>query len=349
MEVYKEKFGRKDNQTVYSYTIKNDNGLELSCINYGGIITKILVPDRDGNIENIVLGFDTIEEYDKHSQFFGAIIGRFAGRIKGGRLNLNDQDYKLSQNENKNHLHGGFKGFSTVFWDSKIIEKENEITILLSYLSPDGEEGYPGNLNMNVSYSLNNKNELKITYNGISDKKTIVNLTNHSYFNLSGDLKRDILDHNLMINSSKYIEVTNDLVPSGNIVDVEETEFDFQKGRKVKDGVSSSHQQNIIVQNGYDHPFILNENHNGEIVLVDYYSGRRLMVETDEPCVVLYTGNKLEGSYSIRGVKSQNYLGLCLETQGPPDSIHHPHFNYSILEAGKEYKTSTKYSFGVLM
>ena len=348
MEVYKEKFGYKDNQPIYLFKVRNEKGLELSCINYGCIITKILAPDRDGKIENIVLGFDTLEQYENNSSFFGAVVGRFAGRIKDGKFKLDNNEYLVSQNENPNHLHGGNKGFSSVVWDSNVIEKENEVIIEFSYFSPDGEEGYPGNLKIKVMYTLNNENELTISYNGFSDKKTLLNVTNHSYFNLCGNLKRNTLDHELTINSSRFIELNKDLLPTGNILGVEGTAFDFKEGRKVRDGVASTHPQNILAQKGYDHPFILDANHQGEIRLVDYDSGRKLIVETDEPVVVLYTGNKLENDSYLRGVKACNYLGLCLETQGPPDSVNHPNFDSAILEVGKEYNSKTKYSFGLI-
>jgi aldose 1-epimerase len=341
MEVKQEKFGEKDGQTVHSFTLKNDNGMKVSCINYGCIITKMLVPDQNGKLENIVLGFDSIEEYDQYSPYFGAVVGRVAGRIKKGQFELDGKGYMLAQNENQNHLHGGPKGFSTVLWNSSVIENDKEAGVRFSYRSPDGEEGYPGNLEMNVTYILNNDNELVITYNGVSDQTTLLNVTNHSYFNLSGDLKRDILDHTLTMKSDQFIELNNELLPTGNLIDVENTVFDFREGRKIHDGAQSSHPQNILAGQGYDHPFLLSANHQQEITLVDEESGRKLVIETDEPSVVLYTGNQLEDHFQIRGVQSRKHLGLCLETQGPPDSIHHPHFKSAILEKGKKYNSRT--------
>ena len=349
MQVKKELFGFIDGQPITLFTVKNENGFELSCINYGCIITKILASDRDGKIENTVLGFDTIEEYDKNPHFLGAIIGRFSGRIKNGAFNLNGNDYEVTKNEGKNHLHGGNKGFSRILWDSKVIEKEDEIIIEFTYLSPDGEEGYPGNLEMKVNYIINrNKNEFTINYSGISDKKTLLNVTSHTYFNLSGDLKRDILDHDLTIDSNEFIELNDELLPTGNLVPVDHSVFDFRKERRICEGVNSNHQQSVLAEKGYDHPFILGANQQGLILLVDHESGRKLEIETTEPTVVLYTGNKLDDTYLIRGVKSRNYLGLCLETQRPPDSINHPHFHSALLNEGEEYRTETRYSFGIV-
>lgn len=189
MKVVKEEFGSKDNQTVFLFNLINNYGVEIGCINYGCIITKIITPDKDGNFENIVVGYDTLNEYEKDSYFLGAAIGRVAGRIKAGSFELDGHTYSLAQNENNNHLHGGIKGFNQVIWDAEIIESEQEAAVRFTYLSPNGEEGYPGNLKVSVTYTLNNKNEFSIHYSGISDEKTLLNMTNHSYFNLSGDLK----------------------------------------------------------------------------------------------------------------------------------------------------------------
>ncbi|MCG7336542.1 galactose mutarotase [Sporosarcina sp. ACRSM] len=345
MEVKKKLFGMIDKQPVFLYTVKNQRGFELSCLDYGGIITEIRTPDREGKIENVVLGFDTLGEYHNNPHYIGAVVGRFAGRIKNGVVYLDRNDYRITTNENNHHLHGGYKGFSQVLWDSTVIEKENEISIIFSYVSPDGEEGYPGNLEIKMTYTITVDNELIISYWGTSDKKTILNPTNHTYFNLSGDLKRSILDHELKISSRQFIELNEELLPTGKVLAVEQTVFDFQKGRAVRDGVKSTHPQTVLATNGYDHPFLLNENQHQEIVLKDHKSGRKLVVETTEPAVIVYTGNKLEGDYTIRGKKAQNHLGLCLETQAPPDSIKHPQFHSSILDVGEVYESMTKYTF----
>ncbi|QFF97608.1 galactose mutarotase [Psychrobacillus glaciei] len=349
MKLTKKLFGFINEQPVTLFTIKNNKGFEVSCMDYGCIITEILAPDRFGKIENTVLGFGSLEEYEGNSYFLGAVVGRFAGRIKRGSFNLEGNVYQVKTNENNNHLHGGHKGFSHVLWDSKVIKCEHKTAVEFSYFSPDGEEGYPGNLKMKVVYTIyNGSNDLVITYSGISDKKTLINVTNHTYFNLSGNLERDILDHELTIDSQQFIELNEELLPTGNLVPVDHSVFDFRQGRKISDGVESNHPQNILVGNGYDHPFLLNKSETHAIVLVDHESGRKLVLETTEPSVVLYTGNNLEGSYSTEGVELQNYLGVCLETQSPPDSIHHQHFQSSIVREGEVFKSKTKYSFGLI-
>ncbi len=348
MEILQQVFGEIEGEQVVHYTLKNDKGLEVSCIDFGCVITKILVPDRNGKIENIVLGFESIEEYKKNPPFFGAVCGRVAGRIKGASFELEGMTYELAKNDGENHLHGGTKGYSHVLWKSKSFENENEVGVEFSYTSPDGEEGYPGTLELKVVYTLNNENEFLISYYGQTDKTTLVNLTNHTYFNLSGNAKRSIIDHSLTLKCDQYIQLNNELLPTGELVDVTESSFDFREGRKIRDGIESTNPQNVLAGNGYDHPFLFSSNHNQEIKLVDEESGRQLMMETDEPSVVLYTGNMLNGNFHVPGVSSSNYYGLCLETQGPPDAIHHPHFASSVLEKGKEYKTTTKFKFSTL-
>ncbi|MFC3884503.1 aldose epimerase family protein [Bacillus songklensis] len=348
MEITKETFGQLNDQTIYAYTMKNKNNIEVVCLNYGCVITKLMTPDADGNLENIVLGFDCIEDYIDFSPYFGAVIGRVAGRIANAEFELDGKTYKLAQNDQRNHLHGGIRGFSHVVWDTKVIENENDArSIEFTYASPDGEEGYPGNVTVKVIYTLNDQNELLISYEGTTEQKTLLNLTNHTYFNLGGNLKRDILDHTLNMKSDRFVELREDLIPTGNFLDVENTVFDFRKGRKIKDGVNSDHIQNSIAGGGYDHPFLLNTNNDQEVILYDEESGRCITIETDQPDVVLYTGSQLEDDYSMRGVQSRKYLGLCLETQGLPDAIHHPRFPSGILDKGEVYRSITKYTFGV--
>jgi aldose 1-epimerase len=347
MKVNMRTFGELNGQTITAFTMVNDAGMEVESINYGCIVTKLLVLDKQGKLENVVLGFDTIEEYIEHSPYFGAVVGRFAGRIKGAEFSL-DASYTLAKNNGGNHLHGGLKGFDKVLWKPEIKENSDSISIEFSYLSKDGEEGYPGNLQMKVTYTLTNNNEFIISYEGVSDKKTLLNVTNHSYFNLSGDLKRDILDHVLTIKSDRFVELDQELIPTGEILPVENTPFDFKEGRPIKDGVESKHPQNILAGKSYDHPFLLAENFNQEIVLHDEESGRVLTIETDQPGVVLYTGNQLSTDFSIRGIQSRRYLGLCLETQGLSDSIHHPHFPSSIVNKDEVFQSTTKYSLRIV-
>jgi len=348
MNIRKEEFGKLEDATVYAYTLENDRGVKVACLDYGCTITKIITPDRNGKLENIVLGYDELEGYLNNSAYFGSVVGRVAGRIGGAEFTLNGNTYSLAKNENGNHLHGGVKGFDKVIWDVETEENAAEVSVKFSYVSPDGEEGYPGNLKMNVTYTLNKNNELSIQYEGISDETTLLNVTNHSYFNLSGDLKRDILDHELTLKSDQYLELQDDLLPTGKFADVEGTPFDFRQGRLIRSGAESDYPQNKLAGGGYDHPFVLNANRNEEIILKDPHSGRQMIVETDEVGVVVYTSNQLSGDDEIYGVIPRKYLGICLETQGLPDAIHHDHFPSWILEKDKPYSSVTTFKFSIV-
>ena len=348
MAIKKELFAQLDDKKIYSYTLKNQQGMEVACIDYGCVITSISAPDAKGKLENVVLGFNTLEDYQKYSPYFGAVCGRVAGRITRGQFELNGKKYQLATNNGDHHLHGGLEGFDKVVWNSTTVETDDELTAVFSHLSKDGEEGYPGNVEMTVKYTLTNNNEFIITYEGETDETTLLNVTNHTYFNLSGNAKRDILNHRLELKSDQFLELNNGLVPSGEQLTVEGTPFDFRKGRKIIDGTTSTHPQNQLAGAGYDHPFLLNENNQSEIVLVDDESGRCLMIETDQPCVVLYTGTQLQDDFKIGDVQSRKYLGLCLETQGVPDAINHAHFPSVVLEKDRKYHSQTKYSFGIV-
>ncbi|MBS4192100.1 galactose mutarotase [Bacillus sp. FJAT-49705] len=345
MKIIERLFGHYKGESVKEYTLYNDSGMSVSCLNYGCIISKIMVPDRNGNVENIVLGFEDFNAYLKWSPYFGAIVGRVAGRIKGASFNLDGKKYSLAANDNHNHLHGGKEGLSSVIWKTEKMEEENAIGLKFFYHSSDGEEGYPGNLDVTVSYLLTNDNELKITYEGKTDKKTLVNLTNHSYFNLSGNLKRDCLEHSLQLETDFFLELSPDFTPTGRLLDAKNTPFDFKQGRKLKDGIHSSHPQNVLVGQGYDHPLVFANDGEHTMVLREEESGRTLLVTTDQPCVVLYSGNQLEGPFSISDVPARKYLGVCLETQVFPDAINHPDFPSIILEREELYYSTTKYRF----
>ncbi|MGV3465829.1 MAG: aldose epimerase family protein [Heyndrickxia sp.] len=345
MDISKTNFGILDGQEVNAFTLTNDSGMSMTCLNYGCIITKILVPDKNGMLENVVLGFDSVEDYLQYSPYFGAVIGRVAGRIKGAAFELDGEVFRLATNEKGNHLHGGTKGFSHVIWEAKDFQDDEGIGIIFTYQSPDGDEGYPGQLNVKVTYLLTNNNQLNISYEAQSDQKTIVNLTNHSYFNLSGDVKADILNHQLTMNSKEILELNDLLLPTGRVLDVTGTAFDFREGRILKDGTLSTHPQNVLAGNGYDHPFVLNGKGERVITLADTESGRSLRVETDQPSVVIYTSNQLEGDFHLSGVQARKYLGVCLETQGYPDAIHHPHFPSIVLDKDEIYRSTTTYQF----
>ncbi|MEH7116768.1 aldose epimerase family protein [Neobacillus vireti] len=345
MKIENHQFGRYDEMDVIEYTLSNDSGMTVSCLNFGCVITKILVPDRNGIVENVVLGFETFADYPKSSPYFGAVCGRVAGRIKGASFELDGKEYVLRQNEAPNHLHGGVKGFDSVIWNVEEVEGENAVGLKFSYLSLDGEEGYPGNLEITVTYLLTNDNELKVAYEAKTDKKTLVNLTNHSYFNLSGNIKRDCSEHVLQLDSGRFLELAPDLMPTGEMVETANTPFDFTKGRKLKDGMESTYPQNVLVGKGYDHPLVFSKEGDNRIVLSEEESGRVLEITTDQPCVVLYTSNMLEGEFEISGVKARKYLGVCLETQGLPDAIHHSNFPSVILNPEDVYLARTTYRF----
>jgi aldose 1-epimerase len=348
MEMKERVFGYIEGEPVIEYTLSNDLGMSVVCLNYGCVISKIIVPDRHGNYENVVLGFDELEDYLQSSHYFGAVVGRVAGRIKGASFELDGKVYSVTENQPPNHLHGGRKGFSSVIWKTEklaVVENDDAVGLKFYYRSPDSEEGYPGNLDTIVTYQLNNQNEFKITYEAKTNQKTIVNLTNHSYFNLSGNMKRDCLEHKLQLDCEHFLELNENFIPTGRLLETADSVFDFSKGRFVREGVFSENPQNLLVGKGYDHPLIFKEAGVNVIELSDEESGRCLQVTTDQPCVVFYSGNQLEGSYSIYGKKAQNYLGVCLETQGYPDAIHHPQFPSIVLKPNHTYQTSTSYRF----
>lgn len=347
MKISESVVGKHDGQTIVAHTIENAAGMQVTSINYGCTITKIVVPDRRGTLENVVLGFDTIEEYQANSAYFGSVIGRHAGRIAGGHFELDGKTYELAQNNNGNHLHGGLKGFDRTVWDVEVLQEKDSVSLCYRYESKDGEEGYPGNVGVSITYTLTNANEIFLSYEGISDARTILNMTNHTYFNLSGELKHTIEDHTLKMKSDHFLELNEGLIPTGEMIHVDHTVFDFREGRRIQEGVVSEHPQNVLVGNGYDHPFMLTSNQSELIELYDEESGRLLVIETNQPAVVLYTGTQLGNDYEIRGRKSQKYLGLCLETQGVPDAIHHSHFPSTLVDKGQVYRSETKWSFRI--
>lgn len=323
-------------RTVKAYTVQTD-GMELTCIEYGCTITKLVTPDRNGKKENIVLGYDTIEEYVQYSPYFGAVIGRNAGRIANAQFEIDGVIYHLAKNDGENNLHGGPNGFHQVIWYSTVKKDQDSVSIIFSYVSTDGEEGFPGTVTATVTYTITKQNELIIDYEAKSDQKTIINLTNHTYFNLSGDLKRTIVDHQLTLDSDYFFELDEQFIPTERKA-VTGTCFDFRNGQALKAGIFSQDPQIQVVGQGYDHPFLLSGKKT--IMLIDQESGRKVEVQTEEPCVVLYTGNSLSNDFSIRGRWCEKYLGVCLETQKPPNQI-----NQLIVDANETYRTWTKYTF----
>ena len=313
------------------YTLSNRQGVEVSITNYGGAVTSIKVPDRDGVFGDVVLGYDTIDEYLRNPRYLGALIGRHANRIARGRFTLNGVEYQLAQNNGENHLHGGNRGFDKRVWEAS----QTEAGLSLEYFSEDGEENYPGNLTVSVQYSLSDENELRIEYRAVCDRDTICNLTNHSYFNLA--CGGDILGHELTLHASGFTPVGEDLIPTGEIQSVDGTRMDFRTARVIGNG-------------GYDHNFVLDDWDHGSLRLVarlrEPKSGRVMEVLTTEPGIQFYSGNFLDGSLKGKGgVAYEKYAGLCLETQHFPDTPNHPNFPTTVLRAGDEYRQTTIYKF----
>ncbi len=345
-------FGKTGGGTpVDQFKLSNSKGIEIAIINYGGIITSIRTPDKSGKFADIALGFASLEGYLGSHPYFGALIGRYGNRIAKGEFKLNGQTYKLAKNNNGNSLHGGEKGFDKAVWSVKDVRNEAaEQSLTLAYRSVDGEEGYPGNLDVTVRYSLNDKGELKIEYSAVTDKPTVANLTNHTYFNLAGEGEGDILGHVLMVNADRYTPVDAGLIPAGELAPVEGTPFDFRKPTAIGARIEAGHPQ-LKAGGGYDHNYVLNRGGDGLSLaarVVEPGSGRTLEVETTEPGVQFYCGNFLDGT--LKGKSGRAYgkrSGFCLETQHYPDSPNQPTFPSTVLEPGRELKSVTVYRFGV--
>lgn len=330
-----------DGIDVYLYTLTNDRGLEVSIITYGGAITSLKTPDRDGHFDDIVLGYETLEDYTSNPRYFGALIGRHGNRIGGGKFSLNGAGYQLPQNNGANHLHGGFNGFDKRVWDAKV---DGEL-LQLSYFSKDGEEGYPGNLTAEVDFRLVD-HELRMDYRATTDCDTLVNLTNHSYFNLKGE--GTILDHELTLNADSFTPVSKDLIPNGEISSVERTPMDFRYGKAIGSEITEPYDQ-LGFTGGYDHNFVLN-NYDGSLRsagrLFESSTGRVVEVFTTQPGMQFYSGNFLDGTLIGRnGVVYVKYAGLCLEPQHFPDAPNHSNFPSTVLRAGEEYKQTNIYRF----
>lgn len=341
-------FGKTpDGQAVEVFTLKNTGGIEVRAITYGGIITSIRTPDRDGAMADIVLGFDSLDGYLGDHPYFGAIVGRYANRIGNGRFAIDKLEYTLATNNGPHHLHGGVKGFDKYVWTPEIIGGN---AIRLSRVSADGEEGYPGELQVAVVYSLTNYNELIVEYQANTDLPTHVNLTQHSYFNLAGAGNGDVLDHELMIDADNYTPVDATLIPTGQIAGVAGTPFDFRKLTPIGARINAKHAQ-IAHGHGYDHNFVLNRK--GEALqlaarVVEPKSGRVLEVATSEPGMQLYTGNFLDGAIKGRGgLGYERFGGFCLETQHYPDTPNQPEFPTTLVRPGTTYSTRTVFKFDV--
>lgn len=344
--ITKQAWDKVDSQAVDLYTLTNKNGVEVKISNYGGKVTSWITPDKNGKKSNIVLGFDHASSYTKDVPYFGALIGRYGNRIAKGKFKLNGTEYTLATNDGPNHLHGGNKGFDKVIWTAEPVT-DTIPALTLTYLSKDGEEGYPGNLKVTVKYTLTDADELKIEYMATTDKATPLNLTNHSYFNLSGDHSNTILDETIQINADHYTPVDGTLIPTGKLEPVKGTPFDFTKPEKIGARINEVPGKPV----GYDHNFVLNNSdttlHQAAVVY-DASSGRQLEVLTTQPAIQFYTGNFLDGKLkSDDGKPINQHTAFCLETQHYPDSPNQPAFPNTILKPGETFKSATIYKVSV--
>ena len=325
MKIKKKYYGTtSEGEEVTLYILTNSRGISLEIITYGGIITKLFFTDNKGVLGNIVLGYDNLKYYEDNQPFFGAIIGRYANRIKDGSFKIDKVKFNIDKNNGNNHLHGGFSGFHKKVWTARSIKRKDSLSLILNLLSKDLEGGFPGNLETTVHYTLNNDNELEIKYFAKTDKKTIVNFTNHSYFNLGSSLNKDIFNHKLLLKANKYLEVNSDLIPTGKLLSVERTKFDFLNSNKL-----SSELDHCWVLDNY-----LKEKIELAAVLVNEKTGRKIEVYTDEPGIQVYTGNNLD-------FKHKKNSGICLETQHFPNSPNQPSFPSTELLPGEIYKSNT--------
>lgn len=341
-------FGQtSDGLPVEIFTLTNDNLVTAKITNYGGTIVSLMVPDQHGNLADVVLGFETLEDYLTKSPFFGCLVGRYANRIANGTFSLNGVDYTVAQNDGQNHLHGGNVGFDKVLWNAEPMSGENSTGLKLSYVSADGEEGYPGNLSVEVTYTLTDDNRFQINYGATTDQPTVLNLTNHTYFNLAGS--GDILDHLVHLNADQFTPVDDTLIPTGEFQSVSDTPFDFTQATAIGERIDQDHVQ-LQYGGGYDHNWVIN-NPDGMLTLAarvsEPTSGRILEVYTTQPGVQFYTGNMMPNIIGKGGQTYHRRSGFCLETQHFPDSPNKPEFPSVVLEPDNRYAQTTVFRFSL--
>ncbi len=350
MGIKQEPFGNMpDGRAVSLFTLTSKNGMQVRITNFGGIITSILVPDRKGNPADITLGYDTFEPYLQNPVFFGAIVGRFANRIEKAEFELNGTVYKVLKNDGNNHLHGGAEAFHKKLWDAKIITDGGKEKLELKYRSPDMEEGYPGNLDAKVLYSLDDEGRLSIEYFATTDKETVVNLTNHAYWNLAGHNAGTVLNHTMQINAETFTVINDECIPTGEIKKVEGSPLDLRAPKRIGEGLE---MENVCDQlkygHGYDHNFVIDRSGPGMVKAAEVYepdSGRRMCVFTDKPGIQFYSGNFLGGIPGKGDAVYDRRTGFCLETQHFPNSTKHKHFPSPVLRPGELYRFTTVYQF----
>jgi len=344
--VIEDAYGEIDGNKITQYTLTNPKGMSVKILNYGGTVTDIMAPDKDGKMGDVVLGYDSLSGYlQTGNPYFGCLVGRYANRIANAKFTLDGKTYQLAANDHGNTLHGGLKGFDKRIWTASDMNSDSLSSIKFSYDSKDGEEGYPGNMHTEVVYTLTGDNQLKIDYTATTDKATPVNLTNHCYFNLSAGADSTILDHELMLKADKYTPVNDKLIPTGKIDNVKGTPMDFITAKKIGKDIAQ-------VTGGYDHNWVLNKNEGVLVMIGSLYhpaSGRYMEVLTTQPGIQFYSGNFLDGTLKNTrgGAKYVQHAGLCLETQHFPDSPNQPSFPNTILKPGEVYKHTTVYAFSV--
>lgn len=349
-----ENFGKVNGQNVSLYTINFDGKLKAKVTNYGCIITELEVPDRNGKMADVVLGFDSLEHYVVKTPYFGAVLGRYSGRIANGEFSIDNKKYQLVQNNGDNHLHGGTVGFDKVVWETEVEETDDKVILTFKYISKNGEENYPGTLTTTVIYTFTNT-ALKVDYQATTDETTVVNMTQHSYFNLSG-VTENTLEHELKINATQILELNDKMIPTGEFLDVAGTPFDFREFKKIGQDIHTKNRQ-LELGKGYDHCFIIDKKSSKihdkilplAATLYHEKSGRTLEVLTTEPSVQVYTANYLNRQFTGKnGQKYQQYDGVCLETQHFPDSPNQPNFPTTILKPNQAFKSTTIFRFGVM-
>lgn len=351
LTITKAAFGESPDGPADLYTLTNSNGVVVKITNYGGRITSIVVPDKTGKLGEVTMGFDNIEGYVADNPYFGAAIGRYGNRIGKGTFSIDGKEYNLATNNGPNHLHGGIKGFDKVLWTAKEFDNATEVGLQLNYISPDGEEGYPGLLSVKMTYTLNDANELRINYQAKTNKTTHCNLSNHAYFNLAGPGANTILNHELTLVSDFFTPVDETLIPTGELRQVSGTPFDFRKSREIGQALAVEGNRQLEIGGGIDHNFVLTKKTNDLELAATLYeatSGRIMEVFTTEPGVQFYTGNFLNGSVTGReGIGYPHRSGLCLETQHYPDSPNKEKFPTTLLQPDEKYETTTVYKFSV--
>ncbi|MBM6615489.1 galactose mutarotase [Desemzia sp. RIT804] len=332
MDARKRHYGWYEGKEVFEYVLTNDQQAVFRCIDYGAVVTGIEVPDQFGKRENVVLGFKQFEDYVNDSPYFGAFVGRVAGRIADGAWSA----YRLTQNEGQHHIHGGVHNFSQRVWDSRVVKENNKVGVAFSLVSPDGDNGYPGNLSVTVTYYWTNENVWEMLITAETDQQTLFNPTNHTYFNLSGNTKRKVLNHTLQMDAEKYAETNGAKLPTGRLLPVANTAFDFRVPKKMRTAIKERPE-------GFDTPFKLTGNK--KIQLHDPDSGRILVIETDREAVVVFSTTDMEEDYLVDGEKMSSHRGIALETQELPDAVHHPKFRSIVIEPERTYHYRTKYTF----